>query len=740
MEKLFLEILNMSITGAYVILVVMVIRLFLKKVPKIFSYALWAVVFFRLICPFSFESTFSLMPMNTKPIAQGIVYEENPTIESGIKKIDDVINPYIPKPNKYDSANPLQIWNFIGVIVWIIGIIAMVTYTLFTTIKLYKNIKDSKHIRENIYELKSIGTPFVFGIIRPKIYIPRGLADDEMVYIIKHEETHIRRGDHIVKTLGFFVLVIHWFNPFVWVAFRLMEKDMELSCDERVIKELGNKIKKEYSTSLLALSTGKRMVTSPIAFGENGIKGRIKNVLNYKKPTFWIAAVVSIVIVIATIGLMSNPKIEEQDLSFLNPDNLISSMIDRDKIRVEIVGQKGYTYSTAESLSKWIDKTKWKETHKVSFQGFGPTYVIKEIMRSDVKSQISINYGNPIVATVDYDMKSRAYMISEEEFRELERIISESYFQPYDEEAYNIKSLNLSKYKDHKKGDEITLTDKNAIESIKELTLSGKLTSRDSINESPSIDNYIRLAINTAQGTSYCYLYEKKNKYYLEQPYMGIWEVSEEAFHEIIEISEKFGVVDESSSGNGRLIELSDFTYEGNDKILKLVYDTEISNFDGYRKEGGFMIPAIEVHGTYEEGNKLKVFITSYTDVFQLRDKSKVSKSSGIIATPNKEIKSVGGSIVPIAITYTKNENGVYSLEDYITAKDGELFYPSIEEYCTMPISGEKIVGLAEDILEKYGNHDNLNDIMIENLKQHLKVNGQKNVYLVDEETKHKLI
>lgn len=544
MENLFLEILNMSITATYVILVVMVIRLFLKKVSKIFSYVLWAVVFFRLICPFSFESMFSLMPMNTKPISQDIIYEKNPTVESGIEKIDQVVNPYIPKPNVDDRVSPIQIWSFIGTSLWILGIIVISSYTLLATIKLYKSVRNSKNIRDNIYELKSIGTPFVFGIINPKIYIPRGLNEREISYIIKHEETHIRRRDHIIKILGLMVVTIHWFNPLVWIAFKLMENDMELSCDERVIKELGNKIKKDYSTSLLSLSRGKHGVTSPIAFGENGIKGRIKNVLSYKKPTLWIVVILSIGMVVLTVGLMSNPREVEQGLSFLNPDNLSSSMIDGDKVRVDAMDMNGYIYLTSENLGKWIDKTKWKETNKLSFQGFGPTYVIRDILGSDMKSEIRINYGNPIVATVEYDQKSKRYNISEEDFTEFEgMILSRSYFEPYDEDIYKIKSLSLSEYKDHKKGNEIILTDKNAIKSIKKLMLSGKLTLKESVNERPMIDEYVSVTISAIEGTSYCSLYNHKGKYYLEQAYVGIWKISEEAFHEIIDISEKFGLI-----------------------------------------------------------------------------------------------------------------------------------------------------------------------------------------------------
>lgn len=309
MDKLFLQIINMSITSSYVILFVLILRFFLKKAPKAFSYGLWAIVFFRLVFPFSFESIFSLISINTKTIPKEIIYSQSPQINSGIVAIDRAVNNYLPSPTLAASVNPMQVWIFLGQIIWLLGIGVLIIYTIYTTIRLSKRLKSAKPLYDNVLEAGNIKTPFVFGLVNPKIYLPNGLSQTEMPYIIKHEETHIKRYDHILKFLGFLIVTIHWFNPLVWLSFFLMSKDMELSCDEKVIKEMGTKVKKDYSNSLLSLSTGKRIIGgSPLAFGENNTKGRIKNILNYKKSGFWMTIVGIIVVVVAAVGLLSNPK------------------------------------------------------------------------------------------------------------------------------------------------------------------------------------------------------------------------------------------------------------------------------------------------------------------------------------------------------------------------------------------------------------------------------------------------
>lgn len=309
MEDVFLTILNMSLTTSYVILFIILVRLPLKKAPKVISYALWSVAAFRLLCPFSFESILSLVPMNTSPIPQNIAYQQMPHINSGITAIDTYVNSSLPAPIVGASANPLQIYTGIGEDIWLLGIVVMLIYSVVSVLILKSRLKSARHTEYGIYEADDLKTPFVLGLFRPRIFVPAGLSAEEKSYIIRHEQTHIRRFDHIIKLFAFLVLSIHWFNPLVWIAFVLMGTDMELSCDERVIKDMGGDIKKAYSASLLSLATETRIINgSPLAFGEGNVRGRIKNVLNYKKPAFWIVIVAVIAVICVGIGLMANPK------------------------------------------------------------------------------------------------------------------------------------------------------------------------------------------------------------------------------------------------------------------------------------------------------------------------------------------------------------------------------------------------------------------------------------------------
>lgn len=401
MEKLFLQIINMSITSTYVILCIIIARLFLKKAPKIFSYILWSIAFFRLVFPFSIESIFSIISINTKTIPENIVYTSTPQIQSGIKMIDVPINEVLPKlPIEtttsieaivpVEKVNPIQILISIGTIIWLLGIIVLISYSLITTFKLSTRLKTAKHYYGNVYITDSISTPFVFGLIKPKIFLPNSITKAEEPYIIKHEEIHIKRNDHIIKFLAFIVLSIHWFNPAVWLAFHLMVEDMEKSCDESVIKELGYSIKKDYSYSLLALSTGKRKVVgSPIAFGENSTKSRIKNVLNYKKPKFWVILVAVIAIIVLAVGLLTNPPkeistVEENKVSTENENNNIDE-----------------NYIDKTNISKEVEKFAWQYIDKQieafeNVQGKDFKVVDKEITRLERVATIEDILSTPV--------------------------------------------------------------------------------------------------------------------------------------------------------------------------------------------------------------------------------------------------------------------------------------------------------------------------------------------------------
>lgn len=311
LEKLFLQVLNMSYIGGIVILFVLAARFLLKKAPKIFSYSLWAVALFRLLFPLSFESMLSLIPVNPEPISNDILYAHAPQVNTGISGVDYLANSSLPTGTIHGSINPMQIWANVGAILWVVGISVLLIYSLASLFSLKRKLKNAVYDKDNIYLLSGIDTPFVLGIIRPRIYLPISLSKSEKDYILLHEQTHIRRFDHVFRIIGYLTLCIHWFNPLVWIAFFISGKDMEMSCDETVIRKLGDGVKKEYSSSLLSLATARRTLrATPLAFGEGDTKGRIRNVMNYKKPVFWVIIIAVIGIATLSFGLLSNPKNE----------------------------------------------------------------------------------------------------------------------------------------------------------------------------------------------------------------------------------------------------------------------------------------------------------------------------------------------------------------------------------------------------------------------------------------------
>ncbi|MCM1065174.1 MAG: M56 family metallopeptidase [Eubacterium sp.] len=318
MERSFISVLNMSLTGSLVILAVLIIRVFLRKAPRIFSYCLWAVALFRLLCPFSFTAAFS--PLNALQV---------PSAEDGrIEYITEDILQYqmsvspsvLPEENIITSVShqsePLDIGTLTSSElilrtvsgIWLAGIAVMTLYSAIALARLLKKLKTASWERDNIYISSAISTPFVIGLIRPRIYLPSTLGREEMRYILLHEQIHLKRGDHIVKIVSYVTLCLHWFNPFVWAAFFLSGKDMEMSCDEAVIRRIGSGVKKDYTTSLLCLSTGKRIVNGiPLAFGEGDTGSRIRNVLRYKKPAAFVMGGAAIVCAIAAVILLANP-------------------------------------------------------------------------------------------------------------------------------------------------------------------------------------------------------------------------------------------------------------------------------------------------------------------------------------------------------------------------------------------------------------------------------------------------
>ena len=322
MEALFLKILNMSITASYVILAVMFICLLLKKTPKKYSYLLWSVVLFRLICPISFSSVFSIFqakPFDMTTAQKGggatlsfipadIGYMDTPRVTVGIPTMNSIISESLPTATPYASVNPMQTLMLLGTILWCTGITVLLVYSIVTYIRLKCRMTTAVRLEGNVFESDKIRSPFILGFVGPRIYIPFGLGEQERAYVLQHERCHLKRKDHLIKPLSFCVLTIHWFNPLVWLAFVLMTKDMEMSCDEKVLSENGADIVHEYSTSLLSFAANRRFpAASPLAFGETDIRGRVKNALRFRNPKKWVIILTVILCVAVIISCAANP-------------------------------------------------------------------------------------------------------------------------------------------------------------------------------------------------------------------------------------------------------------------------------------------------------------------------------------------------------------------------------------------------------------------------------------------------
>lgn len=311
MSDIFLKVLNMSIAASWLILAVALLRLALKKAPKWIVVSLWGIVALRLVVPFSFESALSLIPSAETFDAHNIQYETS-AVHSGIPAVNNVVNPALGQifaPDPGDSVNPLYVWFSVASAAWLAGMAALLLYAGISYVRVRRNVAERVPYEENIFLCDHVKSPFILGLIRPRIYLPSGMDRAAMTAVIDHEKAHLARRDHWWKPAGFLVLTIHWFNPLCWIAYVLLCRDIELACDEKVIGQMDLAGKKQYSNALLECSTRQRPVTAcPLAFGEIGVKERIRNVLNYKKPAFWV--IVAAVAACAAVGVCfaTDPK------------------------------------------------------------------------------------------------------------------------------------------------------------------------------------------------------------------------------------------------------------------------------------------------------------------------------------------------------------------------------------------------------------------------------------------------
>ncbi len=411
------KLLNMSLTASVAIVLVILLRLLLKKAPKVISYALWGVVLFRLLCPVSIGSNFSVYNLFDAPaqesgtitsvieyVPSNIVHTEYPSVALPVPGISDAINEALPQGREQLVADPLEAPMSITTYIWMIGVLVMAIYSIVSYVRLRRKLSVVVPLRDNIFIADDIKSPFVVGLFRPKIYLPCNLGDKEQEYIILHEQHHIKRLDHVMKALAFLALAIHWFNPLVWVAFILASKDMEMSCDEAVIRKIGGDVRADYSASLLTLATGRRIIAgTPLAFGEGDTKGRINNLSKWKKPAVWVVLIAVVACAVLAVTVLTNPITMGDHFVLTNTD----SPANTNKLSYDIqLGNKAMSGQIY--VEQWIDGACVKSAPVVMTQYVDSIDIIMRDRREDGTSvgtdiQIETNqYGGSLLTYFEH--------------------------------------------------------------------------------------------------------------------------------------------------------------------------------------------------------------------------------------------------------------------------------------------------------------------------------------------------
>ena len=407
MADFFLQIVNASISAGWIVLAVLLVRLLFRKAPKWLTVLLWGVVALRLVLPFSIESKVSLIP-SAQTFNPGIMMEQTPVINSGIPVIDQTLNPGFSEaftPNLGDSANPLQIWIPVIAAVWVIGMVLLIAYTVFSCLRVRKMVGQAVRLRDNIFQSETVVTPFVFGIFRPRIYLPFAIDAQDMEYVVAHEQAHIRRKDHLWKPLGFLLLTLHWFNPLVWVGYVLLCKDIELACDEKVIREYTPHQKADYSQALLSCSTHRQIIAAcPIAFGEVSVKDRVKAVLSYKKPAFWIIIAAVVATAVVAVCFLTNPLTEEEKPEEPKPPTIFRVRVDGKWALVDHTGQ-------------YVIEPKYEEVGAIAPNGLAPVLVDEKWGYVDQSGQMVIEPQFDCARS--FDEKGMAWVEIQGNFRDL---------------------------------------------------------------------------------------------------------------------------------------------------------------------------------------------------------------------------------------------------------------------------------------------------------------------------------
>lgn len=691
-ESLFHSVINMSITASVVIAAVMLLRLPLKKAPGAVSYGLWFVVLFRLLCPISFKSAVSIFVLlgsnsSMEHIPADIGTMTQPQMNMIVPGVTDSINAALPAATPAASVNPMQIILFVLAYIWALGVIILLTYSAASYLLLKRRISTATLLQNNIYQTDRISTPFVCGFIKPKIVLPVTLGYDERDYIIRHEETHIRQYDYLVKPLWFLAVCLHWFNPLVWLSFYLMSRDMEMRCDEAVIREMGEDIKVDYSSSLLTLSAAHIFLPgSPLAFGETGIKARVKNVLNYKRPAFWVIAVAVAAVLSATVVLAVNPNETKTEQSLAGQflqyktdyvgnnskvGGIISLLKFPENIRYDSFGLKTNTkpyevtikLSASPALKEYYTDTSRQQQFEYN----------AAVMLSLIGNAGAINFklsdsenGSPLelVYTKDwadkqYGQDVRLFAGSKEKFAEF--LFAKAAAQPTQKQGEMTYTLmKLGK-------------DGKVLKTLSPLNSETKQLAQDVIFNCmikstvwpgvniKTLDNCYLLRVTYSDGTATDYYTFKHEGYsVMQQGTNGMYSRIDDGLYE------KLAALLDSISSIGRA-DRPQAVGVDRTNLDACVADAILSKNANQYRSSDFAAESHVILKTVENGNTTTVYTMA------LYQEYTYSGSGG-------GFSETGGSHMPVAITFKKNTAGQYELTEYWIPQDGSYYAPSIKK------------------------------------------------------------
>ena len=408
MADVFIELVNRSIAASWLVLAVLVLRLLLRKGPRWASVLLWGLVGFRLVCPFTLESALSLLPSG-ETVPENIMLSPAPALDSGVAAVDRVVNPIVTEsftPSPGASANPLQVIIPLLALVWAAGVLALCLYTLVSWLRLRRRVAEAVPVRDNIFESDRAPTPFVFGLVRPRIYLPTALPAEARGPVIAHEEAHIARRDHWWKPLGFVLLAVYWFNPLLWAAYILFCRDIELACDERVVRGMGPGQRADYSQALLECSTGRRALGAcPLAFGEVGVKARVKAALHYKKPAFWAVAGALVLCAVVAAVFLTDPLTPRYDFA----ENAIVSATVWDYAEPS---ERELNASQLDELTSRLEGL--RGLSRTNEEGFTPLYAL--VVELEDGATLTFNGYRDDGSQVRTEYEGRLWQVTDEDF------------------------------------------------------------------------------------------------------------------------------------------------------------------------------------------------------------------------------------------------------------------------------------------------------------------------------------